>query len=346
MRYQKQSLLERLVKGLMLSIPLYIGIGCTSYQVNCEGEMIRRKNAIVAPADFDLDGKITKANKALIEFPNAEQINKEIGVDAVRSVDKYLIPGAKFLLIHGRQAHLRSGISKETREEVMKVQTEIYLSSDYLRRNKRVKLRRAHDEGITSEIWADVFIGFLRAVNNTYRDYADELQRDIRKIEHKLIVNPEESLTELLEEKRRKLKVMQQSEEETVLYGALLKLGAEKKLKILPSEKRRKPYKHLKLKDKIHTVLDLREDAFLEIAAGQKHCLVYVIFGGTHAWGGKTSCGKEYDLSGRLSEKDNLAVWNAANSDKKFSLIELTFKSYNEREDAVKAIKKSIENQD
>ncbi len=345
MRYQKQSLLERLVKGLMLSISLYTGIGCTSYQIYCKGEMVRRKNAVVAPADFDLDGKITKANKALIEFPAAEQINQEIGVDTVKSVNKYLIPGARSLLIHGRQAHFRSGLSEKRREEVMKIQTEIYLSSDYLRKNKHVRLRRAHDEGIQSEYWAKEILSAWRDVSKSYRYYADDLKRDIRSIESRLVANSEENLIRILEEKRRKLKAMQQAEKGLVLYGGILKLGVEGKLKILPAEKevRNREEKEPSLRDKIYTDTDLREDAFLEIAARQRFCIIYVVFGGAHAWGGKTSCGVEYDLSGRLSEKDNLAVWNAANPKNKLSLIELTFKSYTEGEDSIKKIKKSIE---
>jgi len=336
MKPQKQtrlSSLEQLVKGLLAGVALYFSAGCGPlYQTSLESEMVRRKNNIVAPEDFDLDGRITKANRLLMRFPTVEQINQGVGIDVVKSVNKYLIPGASKLMVHGRQEHFVENLSEEGKKEVMAVQKEVYISSDYFRKNRHVRLRRAHNEGITSEYWAGEIISLWRFIDGLYRDAANDLKTDIKKLERKLMVSPsaERDLIKILEEKRRKLGRMQQNEGESFLYGAILKLGAEGKLRILPAEKPRRKEADLSKEEALYAITDGHENTFLEIASKQRGYIVYVVFGGGHAWGGKTSCGADYDLSGRISREDNIANWNAKHPDKKFSLIEITFRSYNE----------------
>jgi len=346
MRYIRKSRLERIAEKVLL-LPFLFSAGCgTIYR--SYGEMVQRGNNIVAPADFDLEGRLTRANKALIRFPNEEQINQEVGTDIVKSVDKYLIPGAKRLLIHARQAHFAKDLSPEKLKTVRNVQTELYLSSEYLTKDKDVRLRRAHDEGITSEGWAQIFIRFFRIIDDINKYHADKLREDIRDIEYKLELNPEDRLAELLEEKRKRLWKVQEDNKRMVTYGAILKLGAEGKLKVLPAEKERlrKYERDLSLKDEIYTKTDLREDTFLEIAANQRGYRVYVVLGGAHAFGGKDSCGKDYDLSGRLSSKDNTAEWNRENPRNKISIIEITFMSYKYDEKDFENVKKAIGHED
>jgi len=342
MRYRKQSRLERIAKRVLL-LPLLISAGCGTIN-RTYGKMVPRGNNIVAPANFDLYQRLTKANRALIRFPDAEQINQAVGTDIVKSVDKYLIPGARYLLIHARQAHFAEDLPPEKLKKVREVQTEIYLLSEYLTKSKDVKLRKAHDEGITSKAWADILTRFFRILNDMDKYHVDKLKEDIRDIEYQLAINQEDRLEELLEEKRRKLKEVQESSNSMIKHGAILKLGAEKKLKVLPAEKERygKHKKELSIREKIYEI-ELREDAFLEIASKQRRSIVYVVFGGSHAWGGKESCGKDYDLSGRLSIKDNLAVRNRKNPRNKSSLIELTLTSYDEYKEQIKDIKKALD---
>ncbi|MBW2965646.1 hypothetical protein KY342_00920 [Candidatus Woesearchaeota archaeon] len=341
--------LENLLKGLVLSIPLYFSSSCIPrYQIYCEGEMIKRGNNITAPSDFDLDGRITKANKFLIKFPSSEEINNEVGYDVIKFVDKYLTPGAKQLLIHGRQEHFTLNLSEEGKKKVMQLQQEIYISTDYFRRNRRLRIKRAHNEGISSEYWANELISLVRFIDDIYKSIKHDLRKDIKELERRLIFNSSREYLELLEEKRAELRRMHKNEEESIVYGAILKLGAEGKLKMLPAEEKEHDFKEEDFmeREKVYAMTEGREDKFLEIASKLKNHIVYLVYGGFHAWGGRTSCGANYDLSGRLSTKDNIVEWNLKHPDKKFSLIEISFKSYKECREILKKIKEDLKIKD
>ncbi|MBW2978271.1 hypothetical protein KY331_05480 [Candidatus Woesearchaeota archaeon] len=345
MIYVRKSRLERIIEKIAL-LPFLFSAGCgTIYR--SYGEMVQRGNNIVAPVDFDLDQRITRANRALMRFPNEDKINEDIGTDVVRSVKKYLTPGAKYLLIHARQAHSKKKPSEEDRRLIFNVQREIYLSGDYFTKSKDVRLRSAHEEEINDEIWAGIFIRFFRIIDDMNKYHESLLKEDIRNIEHTLAINPEDRLERLLEEKRRKLKEVQEYEKELYIQGALLKLGAEGKLRVLPGTRYREKHKRdLSFREMIYDKTELKEDIFLEIAANQGGYIIFVVFGGSHAWGGKDSCGDDYDLSRRLSTKDNIAEWNRKNPKDKFSLIELTFQSYQEVPEEIKHINRAINYQE
>jgi len=71
-----------------------------------------------------------------------------------------------------------------------------------------------------------------------------------------------------------------------------------------------------------NAIRENRENIFLNIASRQEEPLVVVVYGARHAWGGKRSCGKDYDRQDG-SICDNIEKWNSNNPHKKFSLIEI-----------------------
>lgn len=114
--------------------------------------------------------------------------------------------------------------------------------------------------------------------------------------------------------------------------GAML-LAAQGRITLLPTEPAdaAERYPSATLDQYIGSMLgrmDESEDFILETAATHPDTVTILSFGGAHSFGGKESCGPEYQ-TGALSPRDNLAAWNKAN-DQKFSLIVITPKAYQE----------------
>lgn len=71
-----------------------------------------------------------------------------------------------------------------------------------------------------------------------------------------------------------------------------------------------------------------REDYVLMSVANNGDSIALVVYGGDHIFGGKKTCGKNYNLEERMFLRDNIYEWNKRNPDRKFSLIEVVPKSY------------------
>jgi hypothetical protein len=326
-------------KALMALAALYLSSGCGALQ-QTSGEMVRKTQNIVAPSDFDLEGRMTKANTFLMNFPTEEEMNRFYSTEIVRSVDKYLVPGASKTIIVVRQTHNLPRLSKEAQNEVISVQEDIYSVCEYLRKNPDTKLRKVHDEGFISERLAEMHIDLCRFIDKIFAYAAKDLREEISRLDRRLMFDADDNLRQVVQEKRKSLQKVEGSKGVAILHGAVLKLGYEGKVKIMPAEKA----KWRNAYDTYYGVTDLRENDFLEIAARQRGCYVFVVFGGAHAWGGTESCGKGYDLAGRASDEDNLAKWNKEHPEQKFSLIEITPAGYIENLSVAEGLKASIEN--
>jgi len=288
-------------------------------------------------------GNVTEANKRLREFPNS--------LPRTASIRKFEVPGAKHCLVHIRQLHLvEYDLNKSseilpnfTQEKNLKKlnshQQEIYQILDNLRTNSGIN--SVYLEGIDSNNWPRIQKAGLE---NFLEEGNPSLEREITDLEYKTYQKiiwdiPEretseslrEKYTQELEAKKKELK----DYKETMRYvqGGGLRMVADGKLQPRFGE----DSELIARLDKIdpnwakkinYDTLDARENALLKLISLQDDCLAVVEYGGAHAWGGKDSCGKSYSLEGRNSQEDNLAIWNKKYPQNKFSLIEITPKSY------------------
>jgi len=330
-----EGIIKRTLKGFFVGAALLLSTGCGALH-HSYNEMIR-KQEVVAPHDFGAR-KLTKANKLLLKFPTAEQINACYSADVVKSVDKYLAPGATKVVAHLKQIHYVEGMSEEDKKEVRACQENI--ESIILVLPRKV----IYNEGISSKYWAKESISVIKFVEKLFNMYVKDLKKEVRGLKGELRHgDAKDYLRKTIEEKRETIKRLEKRKRDP-LYGAVNKLAAERKIKMLPAERKNSKIKELSKKVKkgekkltdsevIDAVVDGREDIFLEIASKQRHPLVIVVYGGAHAWGGKESCGPNYLEKGRLSLRDNIAEWNKKYPNEAFSLIEITPKDYGEELD-------------
>jgi len=306
------------LEGLFKGMVFYFGIGCAAMPQTAQPDAKPRRST-------------TRANRALISFPDQ--------IPGAWSVDKYLVPGARFCIGHLRNEHWLKGMSEEDKRKIREVQRDNYSILLYL--SEHNGLRVVYNEGLDSKAWADISIGMARFSDEMLRVLIEDYQGEIKDLEDKLKDDDNEYLRKTIEENKKRVSALKQISEESIVTGAARKLAAEGKLKILPAEtynyKKEKMHDQLKSGEKsfkdadaMEIMLDDREDMFLEIASSQRHAFIFVVYGGAHAWGGKSSCGSDYPEERRLSRRDNIAEWNAKHPDKMFSLIEITPDSYEE----------------
>ncbi len=153
-----------------------------------------------------------------------------------------------------------------------------------------------------------------------------------------------------LEEYKRKLpeaikfdQEIRNSRQELFKYHTIERISYERGIRIISAEKTelnieaiesfKKANKDgMRITEFNKKVLDNREDALLEIVASIKEKpMAFVVYGGAHEWGGSKSFGESYFLARNEIinfTKDNIYAWNNTHKDKKFSLIEITPKSY------------------
>lgn len=293
-------------------------LGCN--QIPSEMQMIKKEN-VFAPRYFNLEDAV-EANKLLIDFPDK--------IPGAKSVNKYLIPEAKYCIVHIKQWHLREDLNmKEGHIKWIKnIQDNVYNALSFMAENCNVK--EVYSEGVTPD-----FEGMVNlCAKMHYRLNNSEINPDF-------IKDIPSKASDLEEIKRESPNVYEcyMDLEKKIKYDAVYRLASEGKLKILSSEdyytikkaeeidsKARGLGSYRWIFDKkniIDTILENREDVFLDIASKQENPLAVVVYGAGHAWGGKKSCGKSYDFKGRNSIKDNIAEWNLKHPNKKFSLIEI-----------------------
>ena len=308
-------------------------------------EMIKKQGTnIVAPRSFNINSKkISEANKELIDFPNE--------ISGARDIDKYLIPKAKYCLIHIRQAHFSSDITDKQEEYIKKVQQDIYSILSYLVENKELKEVHSEWVAVETELTDNLIAKIGLEKEKERRDSLEnELEKEVNRSSYaasNLLCLPEQN-EEKKEEYRSIVKELMEDlikvKTKEVPFMAVYRLVSEDKIKILASGTLHSQAKASVAVDLlkegtnsnatekvalISAFLDDKEDIFLEIASsrGQKSRIACV-YGGAHAWGGQKSCGKSYPYKSRYSLTDNLYLWNLKFPDKKFSLIEITPKSY------------------
>ena len=98
--------------------------------------------------------------------------------------------------------------------------------------------------------------------------------------------------------------------------GAALLLFKEGKIRLVPS---RKGFSQRG---------DIHEDYIVAKASTRDACYSVVVLGAAHIFGGLASCGAGYPQYRVRPKIDNIAIWNEANPDKTFSLIEVVPRSY------------------
>ena len=245
------------------------------------------------------------ANEYLRAFP--ERI---IGAQEVK---KFETPGARYCLVHIRQAHLTGDVEKNdlVLAKIVKIQTNIYHTVNELR--QRGFLNEIYAEGMTPE--------FSEAYNaGVHELYRKGLKTSfISDASFQLMID--------------RLKVI--GAENEVEWGmARDELGRwNKEIEELVKSAGTQPAAELKKSVKVRTLetdrklidrlIDRREDGVLRVIARNNARYAVVIYGSAHAFGGNDSFGERYDLREKLSKKDNIAVWNAKWPASKFSLIEV-----------------------
>ena len=268
-------------------------------------------------------------------------------IPGAKEIKKFSVENANYCLVHIRQKHHVDfdpnnpsdkifGEHKPTKQELEKInshQKSVYEILNFLKKDEVID--SVYLEGIDSETLIK-----LRKIKMIPED--EELTRELNDLEFKLrqeiIWDTPEGYTQdtIREEYKNKLEELKESitgyeKKYKYYYGGGLRLVLEKKI-----EPR---FENLSLHDKAYEeivrtgkvgriVLDDREDSILHSIVQNKEKIAVVPFGGVHAWGGKESCGKDYDLQGRKSYKDNIAEWNKKYPDKKFCLIEIIPEEY------------------
>ncbi len=292
------------------------------------------KENIVAPRGYNITYP-NEMDSFLLNFPTE--------IPRASKVDRYLTPGAKYCLVHIRQAHLVEDTPDKFKKQVEDVQEDIYQILAYLIQHN--DLNQVYLEGGTRQVWTDslnMLIDMTREFNTDYREEkrkVSELETKIKDIQGGKLIPQELSdrwpnimnrylcdLREELNQRKYYLKFLKEVKEngeeqfkDVCKYDAAIKAAIEHGIKIMAAEDG--------LTDNRDN-LEQREEVLLQIIARQNNPLAVCIYGGAHAWGGNRSFGKPYSLVGRSSLKDNIAEWNIKYPEKKFSLIEIIPMSY------------------
>jgi len=108
-------------------------------------QVVKKTPNVSAPRGFDLEDVTSDANRKLIEFPNE--------IPGAKSVEKYVVPEAKYTLVHVRQAHLVSEEHKEivgeNKDKIEAVQEDIYKILLHLADNHGLK--QVYEEAVSKE---------------------------------------------------------------------------------------------------------------------------------------------------------------------------------------------------
>lgn len=203
-----------------------------------------------------------------------------------KRIDKYPIQGAVKTIVFIRQDHYEKDLTKKELKAVEKNHYNIYLSLSHLIEHNG--LEYVYDEWFTKYDVDDN--GMPIQIKNMIRD-----------------MNTYDKNT-------RAYKFNKKMFDRRMAYCATEKLAAEGKLKIKPSET---------FEGYHWGTMDKREDIALEFLSKDEEIWLVLLFGYSHDPLGEDSYGTNYSLRRRKSKKDNVAVWNKANPDKMFSVIEV-----------------------
>lgn len=269
---------------------------------------------------------ITRANEILRNFPD-----KLPGANEVR---KYETPGAKYCLVHILSIHYSEDAPDWANNLSRPVQDDIYETLSYLVDN--YGLRDLYSEGVMPSI--EEFFRKPGNVNKVSKCRGTE--------DFELIKTHSGLFFVMGDEKARK-----DSANERLASEGRINLKATTTT-VHETLARREKFTNMILNiDEFGiAVMDSRENIALRFIADSGYIpsredenLAVIVFGGLHAFGGKESCGPNYPMDGRISHRDNIAVWNRSHTNK-FSLIEVVPCSYKGvREEIDRKEKESVE---
>lgn len=280
--------------------------GCQSVSSErYQAEVIPELKGLYAPRYFDLEDAV-EANELLINFPDK--------LPGAKSVNKYLVPGAKKVMVHIRQEHYGQTPFRFQLKKVERVQREIKETLGYLIRYSG--LRQVYREGL-SPVFAD-----LETRCAQINLYADRESR----LENMKAENPAMYEDYVFFEKTSVYDAVYQVAREVSGFK-ILSAEAVNTLSLAEDLRKRSngmnSFKNTSSSRAFDIIFENREDAFLEIAGKQDAPVAVVVYGAAHAWGGEASCGRRYVFTRRESKRDNIAKWNSIHPDNKFSLIEI-----------------------
>jgi len=273
----------------------------------------------------------TLANKLLEEFPSE--------IPGAYEVKKQAVVGAKYCLVHIKQMHDIKNMTPEMKQNINRVQDDIYKILSYLIDN--CGLSEVYDEGLSRghEVLVECFSNLERIGEKIHTKHEDLIREKIESLEFEAnrTVNyefktPEEfnAYKHDLREQIKKLKEINLPK--AVEYdgqhalekankkrnkSAVERLVDEEKITIKCSEtgvanmlagdvvEQRQRGENVPDELYRQVVHDLREQIVLKIIDINKDSLAVVVYGGAHCFSN--------DING----------WNKENPDKKFSLIEI-----------------------
>jgi len=324
-----------LLKKLFVGGTFALTIGCTRLPTLEEAQVT------YAPPGYVVSRKTTRANRALLRYRTADQINKEAGRPVVRSVNKYLVPGAKKVLVHWLLDHYLLNMSEEDEKEVLANQQDF---------KKGIEITGGgiyNGESLTSDYEIRSMFSFRRFCDRLFADIIRDLKKQAEVLDRQLSESyeNEDELRKAMAETEERIAKFQRWQGDGLLLGADRQLAYEGKIRLLPGELPNKEAdemtKELRKGKKIEydkyqkVIFEEREDGSVVVAAGRRGIIQNFGYGGKHAFGGKESCGPDYSLEGRVSKKDNIAEWNKLQMllpEKErviLSLIEITLSHYN-----------------
>lgn len=258
---------------------------------------------------------ITPANQSLRNFP--EKIN------GAGSIKKYETPGAKYTLIHLKQAHfvideqitleriLSEDITilpriRDAYKNINNCQKDIYSILKELNENQQISDIRS--EGITPEhsfkdkvFLREVYFSRLDDLNKKryFKENIESSFKIMNYLEGYIKSNKPAPNTTMEETLKDYNKAKQEFEKFKYIPGSNFLLAIENKLNILPAE----------TSETYDSGDNIRENTLLKIISESNNALELTVYGADHNF------------------KDNIEEWNKKNPDKKYSLIEITPKN-------------------
>ena len=346
----RKKLLTSLAAGFVSFGVLFGGyFGLNRYKTYQNEYVYNEKAHISAPRHCSLEeiSNESTANSELVNFPTE--------IPGASNVNKYVTPGAKYCLVHVRQAHLSvpdDEIDKEDPkiiQETKDINEKLYsiFSFLYTRYNLSGKLTVFNEGEYNIKIPSfEETISNLRDLDNQREEYFKQFKNNyngvvwfpdqIQKEFDTLFDNSKEGKSRKSLQKIKEYYTESEILRKKSIY-ALDKLHIEEKVDIRGFERPKEHDTAMFFLDKGYLspkfTFNNREDSFLEDRSQADDSLIFLVLGADHAFSGKKAFGKTYKSLGRdFFNRDNIYEWNQKHPYKKFSLIEVTPIGYFDKE--------------
>jgi hypothetical protein len=311
----------------------------------CETKTIKIESNLSIPYGYNIKKDNSIANQMLIDFPNK--------IPGAKSIDKFLIKDASYVLVHIKQAHLNGFSTNIQKEYIIRIQKDIYNILSFLSKNNIINI---YVEGIISSIEINTIAHLEHKEATLISTEIDSLTIYINMLKNTLnnkqlmnilYQNKNDLIKKIsfykkdLNEKQERYNNYLKLKEQDIIKGSVFILASEEKVNILAFEsqdgilnariyidKYIESYNKYMDKDFIYNIAENRENIFIKKMTSSKDPVAICVLGGLHAFGGIKSCGQYYNEKDRLSITDNIYLWNIHNSNKKISLIEITPMNY------------------